>query len=212
MQSSRKALVAVLEILLVAPHHALFARNHRAGGAPASVGLEEASWDSSVKFVLGKMHLGSQARRESTGVEQPFGPQVVIQVADTDVHKFQESLSTGCGQQFGFILNGTNAFESFSPEGQNQTELTDSCQMLNGTLCSTEAFATAKAVGPGRNMSMATRVSGHGCLPEKCVQGSDLEKLASFMHEQASTQIPGDSMHLKLNVDCSEAGGNTVSV
>mmetsp|Transcript_1806 Transcript_1806/g.5017 ORF Transcript_1806/g.5017 Transcript_1806/m.5017 type:complete len:208 (-) Transcript_1806:65-688(-) len=198
---SRMALASTLQIVLLGVAQSMSVPAQLRGHHSLEV---ENSLDSTLRQVFHTLfHMKD---------DQPMpGSGVVVQVSQENLEAFRETLSSGCNHQFGLILQGNTSLETFNA-GSNTSTAEESCRALEGTVCSTEARATAHSVSGGRATNMATNVTGQGCFPRQCLDSSDLELVASFMRSQARTTIPGDDLHIELMVDCSSRGGSVVSV
>lgn len=157
---------------------------------------------------VGEGDKGDKGAKKSK-TDQP----VSVQVADGDLKKFMDGLSTGCSQRFKQTLNGKGGdLHTFGAAGAKADSA--SCTKLQGTLCATQAHIIhEKTVGAnGRKMESTTDASGKSCLPSECMSQTDLDRLSTFMHTQAKSIIPGDEHRVELHVDCTANGGTTAAV
>ena len=95
----------------------------------------------------------------------------------------------------------------------NAKEGTKQCNKLEGKLCFTKARITESQKAPdGRKLAQTTAVDGNSCVPSECADNSDLTAYAQFMRQQTKNLMPGDTMKIALNVDCSKSGGTVADI
>jgi hypothetical protein len=160
----------------------------------------------------------SAAAQKSTGAgdknDKKQGPPVQVQVDQSLVKQFTESLSWGCSERFADILHGKGPqLHTFGSSGVKADEA--GCTKLRGTVCATEAkiTQTKTSVTNGRSFDQVVEVTGDSCLPTECMQQpKDLQAITHFMHAQAKSTVPGDAHDVQLQVDCSKSGAGKAAV
>jgi len=145
------------------------------------------------------------------GGKNEQGP-VSVQIAEKDVDELLSRFSDKCKHRMNNQMEGKgSALHTFGGPSGNTSKA--SCNALNGTLCDTQAHVEQEGDMPNnRKMLQTVDVTGKGCLPTECMSAPDLEALARFMHGQAKDQVPGMGVTVELNVDCTNAGGQSVLI
>jgi len=139
---------------------------------------------------------------------------VSVQIDESVLKKLQKELSPKCGERYSAMLVGQGPqMHNFNRHGTDAATI-DQCEnQLEGKMCHTDAQITEGQNAPdGRKLSQVMQVEGNSCLPRECIQQSDLQALASFMHSQTKEMMPGDAVKVQLNVNCAKSGGGDVLV
>lgn len=130
-----------------------------------------------------------------------------MQIPEKELKSLTEKLTAQCKEQFMAIIQGKGpAMHTFGAPGTKASA--KSCRELDGGLCSMKAHVMQQKDMQSRQLSSETDVSGDGCLPNKCMQSTDLDVLSGFMQTKAKEALPGIGNMVKLSVDCSKAGGS----
>jgi len=155
---------------------------------------------------------GKQLRAQKKEKNEFFMP-VKRQIPLAEMDEFVKKLSPGCGKSFTDMQAGKGGLHAFGSPGGVPANA-QGCEKLGGKMCFTDASITKSGNGGAmmRKMMSTTSSSGNSCLPSPCVSTADLRNVASFMKGQVLTIIPGNAHQIKLHVDCTSSGGDSVTV
>jgi len=157
---------------------------------------------------------GKQLRAPAQKKEKnEFFMPVKRQIPLAEMDEFVKKLSPGCGKSFIDMQAGKGGLHAFGSAGGVPANA-QGCEKLGGKMCFTDASITKSGNGGAmmRKMMSTTSSSGNSCLPSPCVSTADLRNVASFMKGQVLTIIPGNAHQIKLHVDCTSSGGDSVTV
>jgi hypothetical protein len=214
----RQVYAAAMLLVLAsgAPVHLRAFSNSSAPQVKASLipdaGSDMSIWQQKVTTMFARLY-EEREDADDEGAEQSKDAQgpIRVEVPEKELKSLVKDLTTQCERQFSAIIKGKGpAIHTYGAPGTDSSA--EGCTKLDGSLCSMSANVVQHGNAGGRSMSSTTSARGTGCVPSKCMAGSDLEVLANFLHLKAKSALPGVNVNLQLSVDCTRAGGSTVEV
>lgn len=194
------------------------ANSQQTQSQPSREDISERNDQIKAKFreMIKRMKAGAAKNQQLRGAKKEkneFFMPVKRQIPLAEMDNFVKKLSPGCGKAFVDMQAGKGGLHTFGSRGGVPANA-QGCEKLGGKMCFTDASITKSGKGGAmmRDMLSTTSSSGNSCLPSQCVTTADLGNVASFMQGQVLTIIPGNAHQIKLHVDCTKSGGDSVTV